>query len=81
MTKNEIANSINKHSIRPLILTVIIFIAYQKFDVYFFDGTGISPFLSVCYSLAVATYIFKNVLVDLLVVKDIDDKVDNDLLN
>jgi len=78
MTKNEISKSINKHSIRPLILTIIVFIAYQKFDVHFFGGTGISPFFTVCYSLAVATYIFKNVLVDLLVAVDTKGNVESD---
>jgi len=79
MTKGEISESINKHSVRPILLTAAVFIVYQRFDVNFFGETGISPFLTVCYSLAVATYIFKKVLVDLFVAKESQESIQNDL--
>ena len=67
ITKKQIQKSIEKHTILPLILTVIIFIGNWQLELSIFGSSNMSPFVTVCYSLAVATYIFKKVLVDLLV--------------
>ena len=67
MTEKDIAKSINKHSVKPIIALAILIVIVKVMNSYFFDNAPISPTLIVLFSIAGCMYTFQKVLVDLLV--------------
>jgi hypothetical protein len=67
MTEKDIANSIKKHSVKPIIGLAILILVLEASNTYFFDNDPISPILIILFSLNGCVYIFQKVLVDLLV--------------
>jgi len=67
MTEKDIAKSINKHSVKPIIALVILIVIVKMMNGYFFDSAPISPTLIVIFSITGCMYTFQKVLVDLLV--------------
>lgn len=66
MTKKDIAKSINKHSVLPVIALVIAVFALKVINGYFFEKDPISPMLIILLSVGASLYTFQKVLVDLL---------------
>ena len=67
MTEKDIAKSINKHSVKPIVGFAILILLLQVLNGYFFKSDPISPILLIIFSIFGCTYIFQKVLVDLLV--------------
>lgn len=67
MTEKDIAKSINKHSLKPIIAMAIFILVLEILNIYFFDSSSISPTLIIIFSICGCMYIFQKVLVDLLV--------------
>ena len=67
MTEKDIAKSINKHSVRPIIGLAILILVLKIINIYFFDSDPISPTLIIIFSIGGCMYIFQKVLVDILV--------------
>jgi hypothetical protein len=67
MTEKDIAKSINKHSVKPILGLVILILIVKVMNGYFFDSAPISPTLIVIFSIGGCLYTFQKVLVDLLV--------------
>ena len=68
MTEKDIAKSINKHSVKPIICLVVLIVLISVINDYFFASDPISPTLIILFSIAGCMYTFQKVLVDLLVV-------------
>ena len=68
MTEKDIAKSINKHSVKPIVGLAILILILQILNGYFFESDPISPILLIIFSIFGCTYIFQKVLVDLLVI-------------
>jgi hypothetical protein len=68
MTEKDIAKSINKHSVKPIICLVVLIVLISVINDYFFASAPISPTLIILFSIAGCMYTFQKVLVDLLVV-------------
>jgi hypothetical protein len=68
MTEKDIANSINKHSVKPITGLAILILTLKALNTYFFNNDPISPVLIIIYSIYGCMYIFQKVLVDLLVI-------------
>ncbi len=67
MTEKDIKNSINKHSLKPLIALVVLIGFIKIFNSYLFKSEPISPTLIVIFSVGGCLYVFQKVLVELLV--------------
>ena len=70
MTEIEIKKSINKHFLKPLIVLAILFVLLEFVNAYFFEGEPVSNILIFVFSMSGCTYVFRKVLVDLLVVQN-----------
>ncbi|RHW74582.1 hypothetical protein [Colwellia sp. RSH04] len=68
MTEKDIAKSINKHSVKPIIGLAILILILQILNGYLFESDPISPTLIIIFSIGGCMYIFQKVLVDLLVI-------------
>jgi hypothetical protein len=69
MTEKDIAKSINKHSLKPIVGLAILILLLELMNIYFFESDPISPILIIIFSIGGCMYIFQKVLVDLLVVQ------------
>lgn len=67
MTEKDIAKSINKHSVKPILAIAFMIITLKILNVYFFDNDPISPILVILFSIYGCMNIVQKVLVDLLV--------------
>ena len=67
MTEKDIAKSINKHSVKPIVGLAILILILKVLNGYFFESDPISPTLIIIFSIGGCMYIFQKVLVDLLV--------------
>jgi hypothetical protein len=68
MTEKDIAKSINKHSVKPIIGLATLILILQILNGYLFESDPISPTLIIIFSIGGCMYIFQKVLVDLLVI-------------
>lgn len=75
MTEKDIARTINKHSVKPIIAVILLIFVIKGLNSYVFDNDPISPTLLVLFSIGACLYIFQKVLVELLIKKD--DEADN----
>lgn len=67
MTEKDIAKSINKHSVKPIIGLVILVLIVKFLNVYLFESDHVPPSLIIIFSIGGCMYIFQKVLADLLV--------------
>ncbi|NQZ24645.1 MAG: hypothetical protein HRT53_21710 [Colwellia sp.] len=67
MTEKDIARSINKHSVKPIVALALFIVILKIMNDYLFEGDPISPTLIIIFSIGGCMYIFQKVLVDLLV--------------
>ena len=67
MTEKDIAKSINKHSVKPIVGLAIFILILKVINGYFFESDPISPTLIIIFAIGGCMYIFQKVLVDLLV--------------
>ena len=67
MTEKNIARSINKHSVKPIVALALFIVILKIMNDYLFEGDPISPTLIIIFSIGGCMYIFQKVLVDLLV--------------
>jgi len=74
MTEKDIAKSINKHSVKPIISLVVLIVLISVINDYFFASAPISPTLIILFSIGGCMYTFQKVLVDLLVVPNENSK-------
>ena len=69
MTEKDITQSINKHSIKPLLALILLILIVKVLNSYFFENDPISSTLIIISAIAVCLHTFKKVLVDLLINK------------
>lgn len=74
MTKRDISKSINKHSVKPAIAVILVVVASQILNGYFFEGAPVSPILIALLSVGACLYIFQKVLVELFVTESLSEK-------
>ena len=73
MTEQDIEKSISKHSLKPIIAIVVTIPFLDISNRYFFDDDMLSPTVLVLLAIGSCMYIFKQVLVDLFVIKNTND--------
>ena len=76
MTEKDITQSINKHSVKPLLAFVLLIFIVKRLNGYFFESDPISSTLITTFAIGACLYTFKKVLVDLLVNKSKTAKVE-----
>ncbi len=76
MTEKDITQSINKHSVKPLLAFVLLIVIVKILNGYFFESDPISSTLITTFAIGACLYTFKKVLVDLLVNKSKTAKVE-----
>ena len=67
MTEKDIARTINKHSVKPIIAVILLILVIKGLNSYVFDNDPISPTLLVLFSIGACLYIFQKVMVELLI--------------
>ena len=67
MTEKEIAKSISKHSVKPVVAVALLTLALKALSGYFFASDLLSPIVVIFFAMGACMYIFQKVLVDLFV--------------
>lgn len=77
MTEKDIAKSINKHSVKPIVALALLIPVLKALDGYFFASDLLSPTLIIIVAMGASMYIFQKVLVDLLITGKDSDRAHN----
>lgn len=74
MTKKYIAQLVNKHSLKPIVIIILLIVAGQVFNAIFFEGAPISPILIAMLSVGACLHIFQKVLIELFAKEGFSEK-------